>query len=141
VELVSQISVSSQEDMVWLGYFTAKTMTGHELIYLEGELGAGKTTFAKGFGKAYGILEEILSPTFVLLREYKGSKLLLHFDLYRLTSLNELLEIGFFDHLGEEGIKLVEWANRFPQIKEHADWIIKFENQGEDKRLVEFYVK
>ena len=139
MQLVSRIEVFHPEDMILLGYYTALTLLGHELIYLEGELGTGKTTFTKGFGKAFRIKEDVLSPSFVLLREYKGAKLLLHYDLYRLTTHAQLQGIDFFDQLGREGIKIVEWADKFPEITKYADWVIKFQNLGETQRLVEFY--
>jgi tRNA threonylcarbamoyladenosine biosynthesis protein TsaE len=139
VELVSRITVFGTEDMIQLGYYMAQILQGYELIFLQGELGAGKTMFAKGFGKAFHIEEEILSPTFVLLKEYQGTKLLVHYDLYRLKSMDELIHIDFFDQLGKPGIKLVEWADRFPELSHYADWIVQFENGGEHKRVVEFY--
>lgn len=139
MDLVSRIAVFKPEDMVLLGYYLAQTLEGHELIFLQGDLGTGKTTFTKGFGQAYGITEEILSPTFVLLREYHGIKSLYHYDFYRLTDALDLAGIDFYDQLGCEGVKIVEWADKFPEITKYADKIIKFESLGESTRMVEFY--
>jgi tRNA threonylcarbamoyladenosine biosynthesis protein TsaE len=139
MDLVSRITVCKPEDMVLLGQYMAQTLKGHELIFLHGDLGTGKTTFVKGYGVAFEIKEEILSPTFVLLREYIGTKLLFHYDLYRLVEISQLGDIDFFDHLGCEGIKIVEWADKFPEIAKYADWVIKFLSLGETKRQVEFY--
>jgi tRNA threonylcarbamoyladenosine biosynthesis protein TsaE len=125
--------------MILLGSFLAQSLEGHELVCLEGKLGAGKTVFTKGIGSVLEIREEILSPTFVLQREYRGAKLLLHYDLYRLSTMAELVNIDFFDQLGQPGIKVVEWADRFPQIHTHADWIIKFEESSASARVVHFY--
>lgn len=139
MELVSRISVYSPDQMMMLGSSLAQSLQGHELICLEGPLGAGKTVFTKGIGSAVGIVEEVLSPTFVLQREYEGTKVLLHYDLYRLSTISELVNIDFFDQLGQPGIKVVEWADRFPQIHTHADWIITLEESSESTRVVSFY--
>jgi tRNA threonylcarbamoyladenosine biosynthesis protein TsaE len=125
--------------MMQLGFYIAQILTGHELIYLQGALGTGKTVFTKGMGNALNIPEEILSPTFVLLREYRGTKMLMHYDLYRLSTIDELAGIDFFDQLGQSGIKVVEWAERFPEIARYADMIFKFESISESKRMVEVY--
>ena len=138
-ELVSKIRVFNADEMVQLGYHFASILRGNELVCLEGPLGSGKTTFAKGFGIAFNIKEEIISPSFLILREYKGTHPIYHYDLYRLKSLEELEQIGFFDHLGREGIKMIEWADKFPELYKYTDWIIKYELLGVDKRVVEFY--
>lgn len=122
-----------------MGSYMAQILPGMETIFLKGELGAGKTMFAKGVGSALHIQEEILSPTFVLLREYEGIRFLQHFDLYRLTNKEELINLGFFDCLGKPGIKLVEWADRFPEIAGYADMVVQIQVASETGRMVEFY--
>lgn len=138
-QLVSQILISSPQDMINLGYGSGRIIRGHDVVFLEGPLGSGKTTFAKGFGRALGVTEEILSPTFVLVHEFIGDLPLYHFDLYRLESVAELNQIGFFDLIGRNGIKLIEWSDQFPSLEEQADWVFKFSHQGTDKRSVEVY--
>ncbi len=88
-------------------------------LFLIGELGTGKTTFLKGFGEGLGIKEEdIISPTFQLVRRYIGLNdiNLIHIDLYRLKDINEILHIGWWDFLEEDGITAVEWADRAKDI-------------------------
>ena len=85
------------------------------VIALEGDLGAGKTAFARGFARGLGITEPVTSPTFTILQSYEGGRLpLWHFDLYRLEDESELDEIGYEDCFYGEGVSLVEWASRMP---------------------------
>ena len=89
----------------------AKTIKAPKIIVLSGDLGAGKTTFTKGFAKGLGIDEIITSPTFTLLNEYEGRKKMYHFDMYRLSSKEEAYELGFEDYFNKnDGVVLVEWA-------------------------------
>ena len=86
-------------------------------LALDGELGAGKTVLVKGIAKGLGIDEEVLSPTFTLLREYGQGRIPLHhFDVYRIEEPEELTETGFFDYIGAEGITVVEWAKLIPEL-------------------------
>ena len=81
-----------------------------ETVCLDGELGVGKTVFAKGFGAGLGIKEDIVSPTFNIVKTYEGEKRLHHFDVYRISDISELDEIGFDEFLYDDAIVLIEWA-------------------------------
>ena len=94
-----------------------KTMTSPGLLALIGQMGAGKTHFAKGFARGLGFAGEVSSPTFALVHEYRGGRLpIFHFDLHRLSSASEVLMIGWDDYLDQQGILLVEWADLFPEL-------------------------
>lgn len=83
-----------------------------DLIVLAGEMGAGKTAFAKGFGGALGVTEPITSPTFTLVHSYQAGKLTLHHaDIYRLSTLNEVADLALSELLEYDGIVLVEWGD------------------------------
>lgn len=91
-------------------------------VFLNGDLGSGKTTFVKGIGEALGIEEEITSPTFVLIKEYLTGKeriredirKIFHLDVYRLETIEELVDLGIEDLVEEPGVLvLVEWADKF----------------------------
>jgi tRNA threonylcarbamoyladenosine biosynthesis protein TsaE len=104
--------------------FVANLRAG-DLVALVGDLGAGKTEFVKGLAAGLDSPAMVNSPTFTLIHEYRGGRLpLYHMDFYRLSSEDELDEIGFDDYLNQPGICAVEWANRFPQrIPEAAIWV------------------
>ena len=83
-----------------------------DLIALHGELGAGKTQFAKGFGQGLGVTATINSPSYVLMAEYEGRLPLFHLDLYRLDDATDALDGGLLDERQAAGVTLVEWAER-----------------------------
>ncbi|MEK7537023.1 MAG: tRNA (adenosine(37)-N6)-threonylcarbamoyltransferase complex ATPase subunit type 1 TsaE [Patescibacteria group bacterium] len=118
------------------GRLIKKRNRGALVVALEGELGAGKTTFIKGFSKALGIREKILSPTFVLIHKHKiinnkkriknkEFKNLYHIDCYRLKSGKDLLKLGIKEIFANpENIVLIEWADRAKKIvPKNAIWI------------------
>ena len=87
------------------------------VICLDGDLGTGKTVFARGFARGLGITEPIVSPTFTILHGYEGGRLpLWHFDVYRIEDPEEMYEIGFEDCFYGDGVSLVEWASRVKEI-------------------------
>lgn len=113
----------SPEETFQLGERLGHILQGGEVICLYGELGAGKTVFAKGLGKGLGIKEEITSPTFTLIQEYtsglKNGLRFIHMDLYRLQHEQEAETIGVYDYFQKDCVCLVEWpdliADSFPE--------------------------
>jgi tRNA threonylcarbamoyladenosine biosynthesis protein TsaE len=82
-----------------------------DLLLLTGDLGAGKTAFVQGFGRALGVDEPITSPTFTLAQRYDGARVIHHLDVYRLDQLHEVLDLGLEELLDEGGVVLVEWGD------------------------------
>jgi tRNA threonylcarbamoyladenosine biosynthesis protein TsaE len=82
-----------------------------DVVVLEGELGTGKTVFAKGIAVALGITEPVVSPTFTVVREYDAPLPLVHVDVYRLDHLQELHDLGFDDLVGSDAVTVVEWGD------------------------------
>ncbi len=112
-----------------------------QVIALIGEMGAGKTVFAKGFAKGLGINEIVSSPTFTLVQIYDDGKLpLYHFDVYRISDESEMDETGFEDYISGEGVTLVEWADRIQDMMpEDTVWIRMYKDPEVDpeyRRLV-----
>ena len=100
-----------------------KTKKG-DIYCLEGELGTGKTVFAKGFAKGLEIEEIVDSPTFTIVKEYQGREKLYHFDVYRIEDVEELQEIGFSEMISGDAVCLIEWASQIEEeIPENAKWI------------------
>jgi len=82
-----------------------------DLIVLAGDLGSGKTTFAKGVGRGLGVSDPIVSPTFTIVREYEGRLRLVHVDVYRLDHVQELHDLGLEELAGSDAVTLVEWGD------------------------------
>jgi tRNA threonylcarbamoyladenosine biosynthesis protein TsaE len=82
-----------------------------DLLLLAGDLGAGKTAFVQGLGRALGVTEPITSPTFTLVQRYDGEMVLHHLDVYRLGQLNEVLDLGLGELLDEGGVVAIEWGD------------------------------
>jgi len=97
-----------------LGAQFGSGLVGGEIVLLCGDLGAGKTQFAKGVAAALGVAAEIASPTFILSARYEGRLPLVHYDLYRVRSAVELREIGFLESDDPSEVALVEWGDRVP---------------------------
>ena len=132
-----KIIVESETELFLFAKCFSKLLHGNEVLYLHGELGAGKTTFVKKLAAQYGISsDDVLSPTFVLQRKYNGQISILHYDFYRLEEVDQLPDILFLDGLEENGLKIVEWANLFPSIRDKADYILTFEPIGDTKRSI-----
>lgn len=102
---------SSVEETQALAAAVAELVGPGDVVLLAGELGAGKTAFAQGFGAALGISEPITSPTFTLARHYEGAVTLHHLDVYRLERISELADLGVSELLDSDGVLLVEWGD------------------------------
>ena len=116
-----------------------KVMPG-EIYLLEGDLGVGKTVFAKGFACGLGIAEPITSPTFTIIQEYDEGRIpLYHFDVYRIADVEEMYELGYEGYFFGEGVCLIEWASRIEEILPndcHTVTIEKDLEKGFDYRLI-----
>jgi tRNA threonylcarbamoyladenosine biosynthesis protein TsaE len=107
-----------------------------DLLCLVGDLGAGKTQFAKGFAVGLGITDVVSSPTFVLMAEYEGRLPLFHIDLYRLDDAADALAGGLLDERQAEGVVLVEWAERLGSALPVARLDVVIDGTGDDPRRI-----
>jgi len=107
-----------------------------DLLCLVGDLGAGKTQFAKGFATGLGITDTVSSPTFVLMTEYAGRLPLFHLDLYRLDDAADALAGGLLDERQLEGVALVEWAERLGGALPLGRLDVVIDGTGDDPRRI-----
>ncbi len=133
----------SASETVRLGKEFGSTLRRGAVVGLVGTLGAGKTQFVKGVCQAFGVMNDVLSPTFVLMHRYEGTDaggeavVIQHFDFYRIRRAEELDEIGFRDLVGSDAISLIEWADAFPGVLPAECRIVSFDHHGEgDERMV-----
>lgn len=129
----------SQEDTFKIAYNIAKNSNKNDIFCLSGDLGVGKTVFAKGFAKGLGIDDDIISPTFTIVIEYPEVPFY-HFDVYRLSSSDDMYDLGYEEYFYSGGICLIEWAEIVKDvIPENAHWIkiSKDYSKDEDYRKIE----
>lgn len=121
----------------------AKGIKHHAVVALIGDLGTGKTVFAKAFAKELGVQEEVISPTFNIIKTYqikdakKNDRVFCHVDAYRLNSYQELLEIGIEEYLNDiNTIVLIEWADKVSKILPKNSFYIHMELTSNKKRKI-----
>jgi tRNA threonylcarbamoyladenosine biosynthesis protein TsaE len=111
---VERIIISvSEEETEALGVALGSRLFPGAVVLLDGELGAGKTVFARGVARGLGVTVPVKSPTFTLLNAHSGRLPFYHFDLYRLEAEEELFELGIDEMIDGDGVTLVEWAGKF----------------------------
>ena len=132
---MTQFETNSEKQTKEKAAEIAKTLKKGAVIGFLGDLGAGKTAFTSGFVKGLGIDCDVSSPTFAICNDYIGEEnRVLHYDMYRIESWDDLYSTGFFDSLESEAYILVEWSeNIFGALPEDA-LIIKIEKLSETKR-------
>jgi tRNA threonylcarbamoyladenosine biosynthesis protein TsaE len=130
---------ASEAETIALGERLARELPRKRVVLLIGQLGAGKTTLAKGIVQGLGAApaEEVSSPTFTLIHEYGCSGLVYHVDLYRLDEPREVESLGLDDLFAREAIVLIEWGERFPQFLPADRTEIRFRTLADDTREIE----
>ena len=132
--LIMVILTSSSEETINAAKEFAKTLTAGDVVLLKGEMGAGKTVFAKGVAKGLGIEEEITSPTYAYMNDYGGK--LYHYDCYRLKSGEQALSLGLTDYFDAGGICLIEWSENISSVLPEKVKTVFIEKIGENSRKI-----
>ena len=135
---MSVYKISSDEETVELGRTIARSLPKKACVLLIGNLGAGKTTLAKGIvdGLGFAEPEEVVSPTFTLIHEY-GDGQVYHIDLYRLDKAEQVATLGLDDILDRDAVILIEWGERFPELMPRPRMEIRMTAVGDDERQIE----
>lgn len=135
-----KIISSCVRDTFALGKRVASCLLPGDLICLYGDFGSGKTTLTKGIAMGLGIKgESVVSPSFVLLREYAHARLpLFHFDFYRLNAAQEILSIGFEEYLCAGGVVVIEWAEKLKQLLPEAFLEVRLGIMKDETRSLNF---
>jgi tRNA threonylcarbamoyladenosine biosynthesis protein TsaE len=129
--------VHSLPEMGALAKKIAGELQPNDVIRLDGTLGAGKTHFVKALASALGYPDAVSSPTFPLVHEYRwDGRLLVHIDFYRLETEDEIFAAGLQEYLPGEGIAVVEWAGKFPEVFPAQSWQIQLAILDENSREV-----
>lgn len=134
VEVIS----SSPKETERFGELLGNVLSGGEVIAYFGGLGMGKTRFTAGLAKGMGITADVSSPTFSLVHEYGGKIPLCHFDMYRISTFEDLCSTGFFDYLDNGSVLAIEWSENIENVLPE-DKLIKIEiirGENDDSRIL-----
>lgn len=112
---MQRIITHSTEETEKVGQEFAKSLKPNDVIAFFGGLGMGKTAFIRGIARGLGIKDPVSSPTFAIVHEYRGKIPLYHFDMYRITSWDDLESTGFYDYLESGGICAIEWSENIEE--------------------------
>ena len=134
-----KIVTNSTEETIKLGQSLGRHLIKGNVLGLIGELGSGKTTLVKGIALGLGVKEKdsVSSPSFVLIKEYRGRIPLYHFDLYRLDKINDIGYLGVEEYLFDRGVCVIEWAEKMRMLL--PDYLqVNLAIKGENKRELKF---
>jgi len=134
-----ELTTHSAEETIAFGRTLAELLAPPKLVLLRGDLGAGKTTLVKGIAAGFEAAEEedVTSPTFTLVHEYRGPRAnLYHIDLYRVDTPRELETLGLDDLRSDGSVLLIEWGEKFPRLLRERDVEISLERDGENGRRI-----
>lgn len=132
-----EICVSSPEETIAFAEKIGSLLKSGDIIAYRGGLGAGKTTFTRGLALGMGLPDNVSSPTFALINEYRGRELsLFHFDMYRIMNEEALETTGFYDYMEEDGVIAVEWSENIEGLLPEKTIIIDIAVTGENERRI-----
>lgn len=127
---------NSEADTEAIGAEFARDLPKGSVIAMYGDLGAGKTAFVRGMARGLGLNAHVNSPTFTIVNEYPGERELIHFDMYRLSSSDELFDIGWEDYLARGAICAVEWSENVSDAFFGDEIKVTIEKTGDASRKI-----
>ena len=114
---VEQLIISkSEKDTIRIGQKIAEKLGPGSIVALFGDLGSGKTRIVQGICLQLEVSEEVTSPTFTIINEYKGTLPVYHFDFYRINNESEIWQLGYEEYLFSDGVSLIEWADKMTNL-------------------------
>ena len=119
-----------------VGAALAELLGPGDVVSLTGDLGAGKTAFVQGAARALGVTEPVTSPTFVLVREYRGRIPVRHIDVYRLERVQEVLDLGFEDLVDHGGVAFIEWGDAIEALLPDSHVRVELRADEDDSRAI-----
>ncbi len=119
-----------------LGARLAASLPGGSVVAMYGDLGAGKTAFVRGMARGMGLTCRVSSPTFTIVNEYLGERELIHFDMYRIGSADELFDIGWEDYLNRGAVCAVEWSENVEDAFFGDEVVVRIEKLGDTERKI-----
>jgi len=132
-----EIRLEGLEETKELGIKLGNILKSGDIVCLNGELGAGKTTLTKSIGLGLGVTDYITSPTFALINEYNGRVPVYHFDVYRLENVEEIYDLGFDEYFYGKGVCIIEWAEKIERLLPKERVILDIEKgKALDERII-----
>ena len=133
---MKKVITKTEQETEELGESFAQQLYPGAVIAMYGDLGAGKTAFIRGLARGLETEARVSSPTFTIVNEYPGRIPLFHFDMYRLSSAEELFDIGWEDYLARGGVCAAEWSENVPGAFEQDAFTVRIEKIGENSREI-----
>ncbi len=130
------VTVNSPEETIAFAEKVGKLVRGGDVIAYRGGLGAGKTTFTRGLAIGMGLPDEVSSPTFALVNEYRGKLTLYHFDMYRILNEEALETTGFYDYMGNDCVIAAEWSENIDDCLPDNTIYIEIERISDESRRI-----
>ncbi|MCM1227843.1 MAG: tRNA (adenosine(37)-N6)-threonylcarbamoyltransferase complex ATPase subunit type 1 TsaE [Clostridium sp.] len=131
-----KIITGSPEETIAFAEKIGSMLRKGDMIAYRGGLGVGKTTFTRGLAKGLGLKDEVTSPTFAIVNEYRGEINLYHFDMYRISDPFELDATGFYDYPQEKSVFAIEWSENISDIFDEKTIYITIERIDDDTRKI-----
>lgn len=131
-----EIITKSEAETEKAGESFSKNLPGGTVVAMYGDLGAGKTAFVRGMARGMGLSCRVSSPTFTIVNEYLGERELIHFDMYRLKSSDELFDIGWEDYLARGAVCAVEWSENVEDAFFGDEIRVDIQKLGDNERKI-----